>query len=129
MAQVTPYFDNIRDLTYTVAATAVVGGTFVELVPGSDRRVQPAAAGSTRVVGVAAYDTPVGGKVKVFKYQMVPTVAPVGGVASGDQLVTLAGGNPAVAVFGGTTPNSAQQVVGQALESAPAGQVFRTFVF
>lgn len=125
MAAVTPYFDDIRDLTYTVEGTAVVGGTFVEAVPGFDRRCRPAAAGSTTVVGVAAYDAAIGAKVKVFKYQMVPLTAPTGGVTAGAKLISAAAGAVALS---GATPD-ARTVNGQALEDAVAAQVFRAFVF
>ena len=96
MAQITQYFDDLRDLTYTVTTAAVTGGKFVEADPSGDRRCRPAGAASTTIVGVAAYDAPVGSKVKVIRMQMVPMNSPAASIAAGVAVTSDANGDAVV---------------------------------
>lgn len=124
MASITPYFDDARELTYTVGATAVVGGRLVQSVDPGDRTVVPAAAGSTTCKGMALYDAATGKKVAVARDQVLPATAS-GAIAAGSKLIAGANG---VVVVAGATPD-ARTIVGEALESAVDGATLRALIY
>jgi len=124
MASITPYFDDARELTYTVGATPVVGGRLVESSTPGDRIAVPASAGSLTVKGVALYDQVVGKKVAVARDQVLPVVAS-GAIAAGVKLIAGAAG---VVVAAGATPD-ARTIVGEALESAVDGATLRALIY
>lgn len=124
MANVTPYFDDPRELTYTVGATAVVGGRLVQSVDPGDRLVVPAAAGSTTSKGMALYDAASGKKVAVARGQILPATAG-GAITAGSKLVAGAAGT---VVAAGATPD-ARTIVGEALENAANGGLLRAYIY
>lgn len=95
--------------TFTVATTAVVGGTLVEI--NGNMTVGPAGAASTKVVGVASRDVAVGSQVMVFASGIHDLVAS-GAIAAGAQVIAGAAGT--VATVGAGT---AFQVIGTACEA------------
>lgn len=124
MAHVTPYFDDIRELTYTVGASAVTGGQLVASQTPGDRLVVTAGAGSTAVKGVALYDAASGKKVAVARQQMLP-VTTTATVAAGDKLVAGAAGAVTAA---GATPD-ARTIVGEAMESRTGAGTVRAYIY
>jgi len=123
MAHVTPYFDDARELTYTVGATPVVGGRLVQSVSPGDRLVVPAAAGSATTKGMALYDAASGKKVAVARDQVLPATAS-GAIAAGVKLVAAAGGTVAA-----RTAEGAEAIVGEALENAADGALLRALIY
>ncbi len=124
MASVTPYFDDIRELTYTVGASNVTGGQLVAATSPGDRTVVNAGAASVAVKGVALFDQTIGKKVTVARQQMLPVVAS-GTIAAGDKLVAAASGQVASA---GATPD-ARTIVGEAMENATVGNTLRAYIY
>lgn len=90
MAQYLPIHRPGDTVTFDVT-TAVVGGTPVE-VGTADRSVAPAAAGSTKYVGVAGHDAAVGDKVTVEVGKPIHVLKAVGAVTRGARLEVAAGG-------------------------------------
>jgi hypothetical protein len=124
MAQVTPYYDDPRELTYTVGAGGVVGGRLVEAAAG-DRVCVAAGALGPRVVGMALYDRAVGEKVAVARGQVLPAVTTAAAVVAGDKLVAQANGT-----VKSRAAESAELIVGQALESvSAAGGTIRAYIY
>ncbi|OYO16629.1 DUF2190 domain-containing protein [Enemella dayhoffiae] len=91
------------------ATTALTGGQLVELT--GPRSVGVAAAASTKVVGVAAFDCKVGDRVLVHSGGVQRPVASAA-IAAGDQVQAAANGQAAT---GTTAP------IGLALTAATAG--------
>lgn len=113
MADYTPVFIPGSMISAT-ASVAVTGGQVVE-VTGSGT-VGPAAAGSTRAIGVAAFDAGAGVRVTVHVGKVVHEVVAASAVAAGDMLVTAANGQ----VASSATP-AAGTLLGVAFTSGAAG--------
>lgn len=110
MAQYLPIHRPGDTITFDVT-TAVIGGTPVE-VGTTDRSVAPAAAGSTKYVGIAGHDAAVGDKVTVEVGKPVHELKAVGAVARGTRLEVATGGVRAL---------STGTAIGVALTSAADG--------
>lgn len=110
MAQHTPLFLPGQSYTRRTSA-AVTGGQLVE-VSGSGT-VAPAAADSTKVIGVAGFDAAAGDIVTVHTAGVHPLAAS-GAISAGDQVAAAASGK----VAAGTTA-----VIGVALDDAVDGIV------
>lgn len=91
MVDYTPvYAESAQPITFT-ASTAVTGGQPVEVT--GNMQVGPAAAGSVKCVGIAAFDCPAGQKVTVHTPRgNVEEVAVEAAVAAGDHLQVGASG-------------------------------------
>lgn len=102
-APIVEYFRPGDLVTFTTGATAVEAGDVVEL--SGNMLVIPAAADSTKVVGVAAHDAAVGAIVSVFIGGMVlPMATPSATTITAGQKVVSAGGGQikAAPAAGGT---------------------------
>lgn len=93
MAQYTPLFTPGAAITYS-AGGEITGGQLVEIT--GDRVIEVAAAGSTTVVGVAAFDAAVGDDVTVFTGGVQRPLA-AGAIAAGDRVAAAEGGKVATA--------------------------------
>ena len=90
MGDYVPVYPGSDPITFTASA-AIVGGRPVEIT--GDMTVAEAAAGSSKVVGIAAFDCPAGQKVTVHTPRgSVEEVAVAAAVVAGDALKTAAGG-------------------------------------
>lgn len=119
MGDYIPVYPDNDQFTRTASAT-IVGGQLVEVT--GDNTVGPAAAGSVKVVGVAAQDMPSGGKVSVYARDTIheTVVGTSGDMVAGDAVKAGAAGSivkdasPAVLVTigvcvkGATATNLAQ---------------------
>ncbi len=106
--------------TYTVGATAVVGGQVVELSVAET--VIPTAAAGGDVVGVAAHDAAIGAPVTVWPLPGVThEVTAASAVAVGDNLAAAAAGQ--VATASQATGAIFSQIIGVATTAAGAGGV------
>lgn len=99
MADYLPLFRPGHTVTFNVSAD-VTGGQPVE-VGDADWSVQPAAAGSTTVVGVAGHDAAVGDKLTVEVGKVIHEFVASGAVARGAKLAAAADGKVATATEGG----------------------------
>jgi hypothetical protein len=90
MGQYLPLFRPGQTVTFGVT-TAVTGGHPVE-VGSADRSVAPAAAASTKVVGVAGHDAAVGDKVTVEVNKPVHSLTASGAITRGQRLETAGTG-------------------------------------
>jgi hypothetical protein len=114
MGDYTPlYTANLLPHTSTASA-AITGGQLLEVTGAGT--VGPATASSVKVVGVAAHDTPSGGRVTVHPIASVihEFVAGSGGVTAGQPVRVGAASNAVLPVSAGTTGTQ----VGVALNSA-----------
>lgn len=109
MADYVPLFDPGAAVTFTASAD-VKGGRLVEVT--GDREVGPAAAGSTKVAGVASFDATEGEVVTVYSGGVQRPVAS-GAVAAGDLVAAAADGKVATG-----TDNT----IGLALAAASDGE-------
>lgn len=112
MADYTPLFKPGQAFTSTVATTAVVGGRLVEV--NGVGTVGPAGAGSTKVLGVAAFDAAVGDKVTIHAGG-VQRLTASGAITAGDMVSAAATGK--IAAIGAGTFGT---LVGVALTSSAA---------
>ena len=119
MSDYLPVQEPGKAITLTTSA-AVTGGQLVA-ISGSGT-IAPAAAGSTKVVGVAAQDTASGAQVTVYARGTVHESTTSGAVTAGDELVSAAGGKVStLAAAAGATAadiNNARAVLGFALYTA-----------
>lgn len=111
MAEYLPLFD--ENLVYTASA-AITGGQLLE-VSGSGT-VAPAAAGSTKVIGVAGFDCANGDRITIYTGGVQRVVADAGGVTAGDVVAAGAAGTVAPIGVGAFATQ-----VGIALTTAAAG--------
>lgn len=112
MAEYLPRFTPGQNITYS-AGVDLVGGQLVELT--ADRVVGPAAAGSTKVVGVVGNDCKAGGEVVVYSIPgHVHWVTAAAAVTAGAKVEAGAAGT----VTAGTTAP-----IGIALKAAESGAV------
>ncbi len=111
MGDYLPLFRPGQTVTFDVTA-AVTGGQAVE-VGATDRSVAPAAAGTTKYVGVAGHDAAIGDKVTVEVGNPVHEFTASAAVALGAK-VEAAGGNRVRTATTGT-------VIGTALTAAADG--------
>lgn len=112
MTDYLPKFKPGAEVTFTVGATAVVGGNLVEV--STANAVIPAAADSAKVVGVAAFDAAVGESVTVFTRPTgVQKLTASGAIAVGAEVISATGGKIATI---GAGANS----IGIALQAAAA---------
>ena len=116
MGDYTPIY-GIGPKTRTTSA-AVTGGQYLEV--SGDGTVAGAAAGSTKVVGVAAHDAASGAPVTVLPLQGVEheMTAGTGGVTAGARVKVGASANLVVAWVSGT--DSEALIVGVATTTATA---------
>lgn len=108
MVDYTPVQNPGNEFTFTTSA-AVTGGQLVALTGAMT--VGPAGADASKVVGVAAFDAPSGGRVTVFVGGMVHETNAGGTIAAMDNLASGAAG---VVVTQGAAVNR----VGMALTAA-----------
>lgn len=103
-------------LTYTVGATAVLGGQMVDLDAAGS--VVHSAADSRKCVGVAMHDAAIGAKVSVARVGVWMLKAS-GAIAIGDQISTAAAGDvkaqPAAAAATLGDINIARAIIGVSL--------------
>ena len=104
-----PVFKPGLALTFTAGA-ALTGGRLVEIT--TDNTIEHAAAGSTSVVGVAAWDTTLGQQVTTHSGGVQELVASAA-IAAGDEVSAAADGKVATTVEG-------TAVIGVALTAASA---------
>lgn len=100
----------------STASAAITGGQLLEVTGSST--VGPAAAASTKCVGVAAFDVASGGRVTIHCGGVQRIVAATGGVTAGD--IVAAGAAGTVAPIGAGTFGAK---IGIALTTAAAGAV------
>lgn len=121
MADYTPVFPGAGPFTSQASGT-ISGGDCVE-VSGSGT-VAAAAAGSLKVVGIAAHDASSGQKVAVLPLKSVhETLAGAGGVTAGNPLKVGAASGKLILWVTGT--DSAAAFVGVALTTAAADASLR----
>lgn len=123
MADYLPLFKPGEAIHYAASA-AITGGQLVE-VTGTGT-VGPAAAGSIKVVGVAAFDAASGERVTIFCGGVQRVNAAAGGVTAGDVLQAGAAGTVAPVAASGAAyvqaeANNYRAVIGIALTTAAAG--------
>ncbi len=118
MPETLPVFDPGGDITYTASA-AITGGQVVE-VTGSGT-VGPAGAGSTKCLGVAAFDCAAGERVTIHAGGVQRIVAAAGGVTAGD--IASAGAAGTVTPIGAGTFGAK---IGLVITTAAAGAVAET---
>lgn len=90
MGQYLPLFHPGQTVTFNVT-TAVVGGQPVE-VGAADRSVAPAAAGSTKYVGIPGHDAAVGDKVTVEVNKTIHLLVASGAIVRGARIETAGAG-------------------------------------
>jgi hypothetical protein len=132
--------------SYT-ANSAITAARLVESITGTDL-VQPASAGSTKVVGVACWDVPAtrasiqgpqvgdGHELKVAKKCVIP-VTNSGGSAVGDLLIADTGGkvktipvvDPTNAASVDADVTNTRGIIGRAVEAAADGETKLVEVF
>jgi hypothetical protein len=88
MPDYTPVYIQGRSLTLTTSASCVGGDLLAVTGSGTVAPVVPGATPSAKVVGVAAEDTPSGGRVTVFGFGPVHESIADGTVTAGDQITT-----------------------------------------
>lgn len=103
--------------TYTIPASAAVTGNRHVAVTGNNQ-VGPAPAGSPAVVGVAAFDAPLGGDVTIWMRGTVHEVTAAGAITAAARVDAAANGTVASAAAG---PNN----LGIALTTAADGALVR----
>lgn len=113
MAEHVPHYAATPPVTFTVGATAVVGGQVVEI--SGNMTVIPGANNSTKGAGVAARDGIVGALVPAYA-DGVHDLTATGAITAGD-LITVAANGTVKTVGAGTF----DQVIGKALESIANG--------
>ena len=111
MGQYLPLFRPGQTVTFAVT-TAVVGGQPVE-VGTADRSVAPAAAGSTKYVGIPGHDAAVGDEVTIEVGKPIHLLIASGAIARGARLETAGAGKVRTLSTGGD--------IGLALTSAVDG--------
>ena len=126
MSDYLPVYSPGEAFTSTASAT-ITGGQILE-VTGSGT-VGPAAAGSVKVVGVAAFDCASGARITVWSAAQVHEVTASGTVTAGDPVVSAASGQVASAAAV-TTPTAAdvtttRALIGVALTTATNGNLVR----
>src|SRR5258707_3170800 len=88
MADYTPVYLTGRQLTLT-CSVACVGGDVLEVSgSGTVRPVVPSATPSAKVIGIAGDDTPVNGRVTVYRFGPVHESSADGTLTSREQLTT-----------------------------------------
>jgi hypothetical protein len=120
MADYTPVYNPGHAWTSSASAT-ITGGQLVE-VSGSGT-VGPAGAGSTKVVGVAAFDAASGARVTVWP-GAIHEVTCAANVTAGNTLKAAATGQVTPWVSG---TDAADLVIGTALTTATSGNKVRFF--
>lgn len=122
MAEYTPIHQLGGGAFTSQASGSISGGDCVE-VSGSGT-VAAAAAGSLKVIGVAAHDASSGGKVAIHPLKSVQeTLAGAGGVTAGNPLKV--GAAPGKLILWVTGTDSAAAFVGVALTTASADATLR----
>lgn len=109
MADYLPQFSPGDAVTFTASAD-VTGGRLVEIT--GDRTVAHAAAGSTKVAGVAGFNAAEGELVTVYSGAVQRPIA-AGAIAAGDRVAAAADGKVATAESG---------TIGLALAAAADGE-------
>lgn len=90
MPDYTPPYPIGRALTLTTSGAVLGGDLLVVSGSGSVAAWVPNATPSTKVIGVAAHDTPSGGRVTVWGFGPVHESVADGTVTAGDQVVAAA---------------------------------------
>jgi hypothetical protein len=131
VADYTPPYIFGRQLTLTVSV-ACVGGDLLEVSgSGTVRPWVPNATPSTKIIGVAADDTPVNGRVTVFGFGPVHESVADGTVTAGDQLIPAQNAATQVRTCPTvTTPTAGdvintRAIIGIALTTVAGGQKVR----
>jgi len=87
MPDYTPPFPRGREITLTVSVACSGGDLLAVSGSGTVAPWVPAATPSTKIIGVAANDTPVNGRVTVWGFGPVHESLADGTVTAGDQIV------------------------------------------
>jgi hypothetical protein len=118
MAEYTPvYTGGVRPFSRTASA-AVIGGRLVETTTAGS--VGPAAAGSVKVEGVAAFDAAIGARVSVWPINNVThEIDSSGTIAVGDGVQSGAAGVITTGVI--ATLAAAGSLIGEAISAATGG--------
>ena len=105
-----------------VAASQITGGQIVELT--ADNTVQPAAVTSAKVFGVAAFDTPTGGRCTTYDIDKLheTTVSAAGTLTAGNPVKAGALGTLQLYVVGTDPINT---FLGVVVQGATAGNLAR----
>lgn len=144
MPDYTPVYIQGRSLTLTLSASCVGGDLLAVSGSGTVAPWVPNATPSTKIIGVAAEDTPTAGRVTVFGFGPVHESLADGPVTAGDQLVAASSAGRQVkslpasnldlgAAFNQAADNTvvnlginnARSVLGVALTTAADGQKVR----
>jgi hypothetical protein len=120
MAEYAPIFQPGTSYTATTSATVTAGQLLEVSASGT---VGPAGAGSTKVVGTAAFDAASGALVTVHRGGIQEWVSPAG-VTAGNTLKAAAAGTVNAWVSG---TDAADLIVGIALTTAGAGLKCQAF--
>lgn len=117
MSDYTPVFTPGQTVSLTASGT-IVGGQLVEV--SGNGTVAAAAAGSTKAIGVAAFDVATGARVTVHIGKVVQEATASGAVNAGDMLAAAANGQVAASA----TPAVGAQI-GVAITTAASGAKVR----
>jgi hypothetical protein len=123
----TPPYPVGRALTLTTSGAVIGGDILVVTGSGTVAALTPNATPSTKVVGVAANDTPSGGRVTVWGFGPVHESIAVGTVTAGDQVVAAATAGrqiktaPAVTTPTAGDVTNTRSILGIALTTAADG--------
>lgn len=90
MPDYTPPYPRGREITLTVSVACVGGDLLAVSGSGTVAPWVPAATPSTKIIGVAAQDAPVNGRVMVWGFGPVHESLADGTVTAGDQVVAAA---------------------------------------
>lgn len=122
MSDYSPIFSGQPPYTSTASAT-ITGGQLLEAT--TTGKVGPAAAGSVKVVGVAAFDAAANALVTIHRGGVQELTAPAG-VTVGQTLKAAAAGTVATWVSG---TDAADLIVGRALTTAGTGALAQVLLF
>ena len=125
MADYSPVYSGGTQPFTRTASAAITGGQVLETTTAS--AVGPAAAASTKVVGVAAHDAASGAVVNVWPIaNVIHEVLSAGAIAVGDGLTSGAAGTIATATV--ATAAAAGTLIGTAQTAAGGASVKTRFV-
>lgn len=116
-----PHYAPGRNVSF-VASAAVTGGQLVEIT--GNMTVAPAAAASTKVIGVAERDAVAGASLTVSLTGPVWDLTAAGAIAAGDIVAAAAAG--AVAPIGAGTFGAKKGIALEAIANAGTGRVLLT---
>ena len=131
MPDYTPPYIAGRALTLTTSVACVGGDLLAVSGTGTVAPWVPAATPSTKIIGVAAHDAPVSGRVTVYGFGPVHESVADGTVTAGDQIVASATAAtqvrtcPAVTTPTAGDVTNTRSILGIALTTATVGNKVR----